>query len=185
MSRVIGIDLGTTNSVVAVMEGGKPAVIPNQEGNRTTPSIVAFAAGGERLVGQVAKRQAITNPENTVSSVKRFMGRRHGEVLEHGWLPAQRFARLDTPFGAFRQVFTRLIDRVGSVPGRGQPHRRPAVIDQHPCLFDHIRPGRGRGGRECRHTITLPAAEQVIHRHAQRLALDVMEGNIDRRDRRL
>ncbi len=82
MSRVIGIDLGTTNSVVAVMEGGKPTVIPNQEGNRTTASVVGFTSGGERLVGQVAKRQAVTNPENTVFSVKRFMGRRYDEVLE-------------------------------------------------------------------------------------------------------
>jgi molecular chaperone DnaK len=82
MSRVIGIDLGTTNSVVAVMEGGKPTVIPNQEGNRTTASVVAFTSSGERLVGQVAKRQALTNPENTVFSAKRFMGRRYDEVLE-------------------------------------------------------------------------------------------------------
>jgi molecular chaperone DnaK len=82
MSQVIGIDLGTTNSVVAVMEGGKPVVIPNQEGNRTTASVVAFANNGERLVGQVAKRQAVTNPENTISSVKRFMGRRFDEVGE-------------------------------------------------------------------------------------------------------
>ncbi|MCG6964057.1 MAG: molecular chaperone DnaK [Acidobacteria bacterium] len=80
MSRIIGIDLGTTNSVVAVMEGGKPSVIPNQEGSRTTPSVVAFSKGGERLSGQVAKRQAITNPENTVFSIKRFMGRRFAEV---------------------------------------------------------------------------------------------------------
>ncbi len=82
MSRVIGIDLGTTNSVVAVMEGGKPTVIPNQEGNRTTASVVAFTSSGERLVGQVAKRQAVTNPENTVFSAKRFMGRRYDEVVE-------------------------------------------------------------------------------------------------------
>jgi molecular chaperone DnaK len=82
MSKVIGIDLGTTNSVVAVMEAGKPVVMPNQEGNRTTASVVAFTKGGERLVGQVAKRQAVTNPENTVSSVKRFMGRRFDEVTE-------------------------------------------------------------------------------------------------------
>ena len=80
MSKVIGIDLGTTNSVVAVMEGGEPAVIVNQEGGRTTPSVVGFAKDGERLVGQVAKRQAVTNPENTVFSIKRFMGRKHGEV---------------------------------------------------------------------------------------------------------
>ena len=82
MSHVIGIDLGTTNSVVAVMEGGKPVVVPNQEGNRTTASVVAFTNSGERLVGQAAKRQAVTNPENTVSSVKRFMGRRFDEVTE-------------------------------------------------------------------------------------------------------
>ncbi|MEP7355036.1 MAG: molecular chaperone DnaK [Acidobacteriota bacterium] len=82
MSKIIGIDLGTTNSVVAVMEGGQPVVIPNQEGGRTTPSIVGFAKSGERLVGQVAKRQAVTNPENTIYSIKRFMGRRFDEVTE-------------------------------------------------------------------------------------------------------
>ena len=82
MSKIIGIDLGTTNSVVAVMEGGKPKVIPNAEGNRTTPSVVAFTKSGERLVGQVAKRQAVTNPKNTVFSIKRFMGRKYAEVNE-------------------------------------------------------------------------------------------------------
>src|SRR5216684_3559046 len=82
MSKIIGIDLGTTNSVVAVMEGGQPVVIPNQEGGRTTPSVVAFTKTGERLVGQVAKRQSVTNPENTVYSIKRFMGRRFNEVSE-------------------------------------------------------------------------------------------------------
>src|SRR5881296_1579250 len=82
MSKIIGIDLGTTNSVVAVMEGGEPVVIANQEGGRTTPSVVAFTKGGERLVGQVAKRQAVTNAENTVYSIKRFMGRRYEEVTE-------------------------------------------------------------------------------------------------------
>src|SRR2546429_7530083 len=82
MSKIIGIDLGTTNSVVAVMQGGEPVVIPNQEGSRTTPSVVAITKTGERLVGQVAKRQAVTNPENTVYSIKRFMGRRYDEVSE-------------------------------------------------------------------------------------------------------
>lgn len=82
MSKIIGIDLGTTNSVVAVMEGGTPVVIPNQEGARTTPSVVAFTKSNERLVGQVAKRQAVTNAENTVYSIKRFMGRRLNEVSE-------------------------------------------------------------------------------------------------------
>jgi molecular chaperone DnaK (HSP70) len=82
MGKVIGIDLGTTNSVVAVMEGGSPTVIPNQEGSRLTPSVAGFTKEGEILVGQVAKRQAVTNPENTVFSIKRFMGRRHEEVVE-------------------------------------------------------------------------------------------------------
>jgi molecular chaperone DnaK len=82
MSKIIGIDLGTTNSVVAVMQGGEPVVIPNQEGGRTTPSVVGITKSGERLVGQVAKRQAVTNPENTVYSIKRFMGRRFDEVTE-------------------------------------------------------------------------------------------------------
>src|ERR1700716_1231838 len=82
MSKIIGIDLGTTNSVVAVMEGGEPVVITNPEGGRLTPRVVAFTKTGERLVGQVAKRQAVTNPENTVFSIKRFMGRKFDEVNE-------------------------------------------------------------------------------------------------------
>ncbi len=82
MGKVIGIDLGTTNSCVAVMEGGEPVVIPNQEGGRVTPSVVAFTKSGERLVGLTAKRQAITNPENTIYSIKRFMGRKYDEVLD-------------------------------------------------------------------------------------------------------
>src|SRR5438874_1350965 len=82
MAKIIGIDLGTTNSVVAVMEGGEPKVIPNEEGGRTTPSVVGFTKTSERMVGQVAKHQAITNPENTIFSIKRFMGRRYDEVSE-------------------------------------------------------------------------------------------------------
>ena len=78
--KVIGIDLGTTNSVVSVLEGGEPKVLANQEGNRLTPSVVAFTDQGETLVGEQAKRQAVTNPKNTVYSIKRFMGRRHSEV---------------------------------------------------------------------------------------------------------
>src|SRR5258707_7665271 len=80
--KIIGIDLGTTNSVVAVMEGGDPVVIPNAEGGRTTPSVVGFSKDGERLVGQIAKRQAVTNPQNTVFSIKRFMGRKMPEVTQ-------------------------------------------------------------------------------------------------------
>src|SRR4030065_845882 len=80
MAKIIGIDLGTTNSCVSVMEGNDPVVIPNSEGGRTTPSVVGFTKTGERLVGQIAKRQAITNPQNTVYSIKRFMGRKYSEV---------------------------------------------------------------------------------------------------------
>src|ERR1700759_2802565 len=82
MGKTIGIDLGTTNSCMAVLEGGEPTVIENSEGGRTTPSVVAFAQSGERLVGTVAKRQAVTNPQNTIFSIKRFMGRKEAEVKE-------------------------------------------------------------------------------------------------------
>src|SRR6266566_1078393 len=82
MAKTIGIDLGTTNSCMAVLEGGEPTVIENAEGGRTTPSVVAFTASGERLVGTVAKRQAVTNPQNTIFSIKRFMGRKEAEVRE-------------------------------------------------------------------------------------------------------
>ncbi len=95
MAKIIGIDLGTTNSVVAVMEGGEPKVIPNEEGGRTTPSVVGFTKTGERLVGQVAKRQAITNPENTIFSIKRFMGRRYDEVSEEMKMVPYRVVRGD------------------------------------------------------------------------------------------
>lgn len=93
MSKIIGIDLGTTNSVVAVMEGGEPVVITNPEGSRTTPSVVAFTKTNERLVGQVAKRQAVTNPENTIYSIKRFMGRKYEEVSEEMKIVPYRVAR--------------------------------------------------------------------------------------------
>ena len=93
--KVIGIDLGTTNSVVAVMENGQPTVIVNQEGARTTPSVVAITKEGERLVGQVAKRQAVTNPENTVFSIKRFMGRKHEEVPSEASRVPYKVARAD------------------------------------------------------------------------------------------
>ena len=95
MSKIIGIDLGTTNSVVAVMEGGEAKVIPNAEGNRTTPSVVAFTKSGERLVGQVAKRQAVTNPKNTIFSIKRFMGRKYPEVTEEMKMVPYEIERAD------------------------------------------------------------------------------------------
>ena len=96
MSKIIGIDLGTTNSVVSVMEGSAPTVIVNPEGGRTTPSVVAFTKNDERLVGLAAKRQAITNPENTVSSIKRFMGRRYAEVSEEIKLVPYKVEKSDT-----------------------------------------------------------------------------------------
>src|SRR5437773_3294845 len=96
MSKVIGIDLGTTNSCVAVMEGTQPTVIANTEGSRTTPSVVAFSKNGERLVGQAAKRQAVTNPQNTIFSIKRFMGRKYGEVNEEMKLVPYKVIRGDS-----------------------------------------------------------------------------------------
>lgn len=111
MAKVIGIDLGTTNSCVAVMEAGEPKVIPNPEGMRTTPSVVAFTKTGERLVGQVAKRQAITNPENTVFSIKRFMGRRHHEVLEEEKLVPYKI--VEAPNGDVR---VKIVDKDYSPP---------------------------------------------------------------------
>jgi molecular chaperone DnaK len=102
MSKIIGIDLGTTNSVVAVMEGGEPVVITNQEGSRLTPSVVAFTKSGERLVGQVAKRQAVTNPDNTIYSIKRFMGRKYDEVTEEMKMVPYRVVR--APNGDVRVV---------------------------------------------------------------------------------
>src|SRR5687768_12268171 len=95
MSKIIGIDLGTTNSVVAVMEGGEPVVVTNPEGSRITPFVVGFAKSGERLVGQVAKRQAVTNPENTVFSIKRFMGRKFNEVNEEMKMVPYQVERAD------------------------------------------------------------------------------------------
>ena len=95
MGKIIGIDLGTTNSVVAVMEGDKPTVIVNEEGNRTTPSVVGFGKDGERLVGSVAKRQAITNPEKTVSSIKRFMGQKFDECESETTMSTYKVVRAD------------------------------------------------------------------------------------------
>ena len=95
MAKIIGIDLGTTNSVVAVMEGGEPKIIINEEGSRLTPSVVGIGKGGEILVGQVAKRQAVLNPENTVFSIKRFMGRRYDEVAEEMKLVPYRVTKGD------------------------------------------------------------------------------------------
>jgi molecular chaperone DnaK len=121
MGKVIGIDLGTSNSVVAVMEGGEPVVIPNAEGGRTTPSVVAFTKDGERLVGQVARRQAITNPENTVFSIKRFMGRRHDEVGEEEKL---------VPYGVTRGAKDRVTVKIPNADESYTPPEISAMILQ-------------------------------------------------------
>ena len=121
MGKVIGIDLGTTNSVVAVMEGGEPAVIPNAEGGRTTPSVVGFSKDGERLVGQVARRQAITNPTNTIFSVKRFMGRRFNEVASEKKL---------VPYESVRDKDDRIRIRIPNADKAFTPPEISAIILQ-------------------------------------------------------
>ncbi len=121
MAKVIGIDLGTTNSVVAVMEGGDPVVIPNAEGGRTTPSVVAFTKDGERLVGQVARRQAITNPKNTIFSIKRFMGRKSSEVTEE---------RKRVPYEVSSDANDRVVVRVSNVDKAFTPPEISAMILQ-------------------------------------------------------
>ncbi len=152
MSKVIGIDLGTTNSVVAVMEGGEPTVITNPEGSRLTPSVVAFTKSGERLVGQVAKRQAATNAENTVYSIKRFMGRRFEEVSDEmklvpyhvvkegadvridaggtKWAPPQVSAMV---LQKLKQAAEEYLGQTGHA-GR---HHRPCVLQRRPAAGHH------------------------------------------------
>src|SRR5580700_6004126 len=100
MAKAVGIDLGTTNSVIATVEGGQPTVVPNVEGSRTTPSVVAITEQGERLVGQLARRQAVLNPKGTISSAKRFIGRRYDEVASE--LQAVSFDVVPGPDGAAR-----------------------------------------------------------------------------------
>src|SRR5580765_4029885 len=130
MAIAVGIDLGTTNSVIAAMEGGKPAVIPNVEGSRTTPSVVAFTDQGERLVGQMARRQAILNPKGTIYSAKRFIGRKYDEVQSEihtvsydvvsGPDDAARFSvrgKLYAPEEISAQVLRKLVDDAGKALG--------------------------------------------------------------------
>ena len=135
MATAVGIDLGTTNSVIAAMEGGQPQVIPNAEGNRTTPSVVAFLESGERLVGQMARRQAILNPKGTIYSAKRFIGRKYDEVTSE--LNAVSFDVVSGPDGAARfevngkqyapeeisaQVLRKLVDDAGKFLGEKGPN---------------------------------------------------------------
>ena len=159
MAKIIGIDLGTTNSCVAVLEGGEPKVIPNEEGARTTPSIVAFSKSGERLVGQVAKRQAITNPENTIFSIKRFMGRRYNEVNdEMKMVPFKVIQQGDhvgvlaqgkeyTPPEISAMILQKLKKLCRGLPGRDGHrgcHYRSGLLQRRAA------PGHQRRGQDCR-----------------------------------
>ena len=152
MSKIIGIDLGTTNSVVAVMEGGEPVVITNPEGSRITPSVVGFTKSGERLVGQVAKRQAVTNPENTVFSIKRFMGRKFDEVNEEMKM---------VPYQVVRAGERR----------RSRERRRQGVLAARDLRDDPAEAEAGRGGisraaRSRKAVITVPAYFNDAQRQA-------------------
>ena len=156
MAAAVGIDLGTTNSVIAAMEGGKPTVIPNAEGSRTTPSVVAFTDQGERLVGQLARRQAILNPKGTIYSAKRFIGRRYDEVAERAerghrstWCPA-RTARSGSRSGTSctrrrrsrALVLRKLAEDAGEVPrreGHRGGHHRAGVLQRRPAAGDQGR----------------------------------------------
>ena len=154
MGKIIGIDLGTTNSVVAVMEGGQPTVIANQEGARTTPSVVGFTKSGERLVGQVAKRQAVTNPENTIFSIKRFMGRRYDEVSEEMKMVPYKVVRGDngdarvdiggkkySPPEISAMILGKLKEAAEVLPGR-EGHRRPSSPCRRTSTTPSARPPR-------------------------------------------
>ena len=145
MAKTIGIDLGTTNSCMAVFEGGEPTVIENSEGGRTTPSVVAFTAGGDRLVGTVAKRQAVTNPTNTVFSVKRFMGRKEAEVREEESIVPYNVvsgaggdARIEVQVAASQAV--QPAGGLGDDPAEAQGRRR-GVPGRDRGLRGHHRPG--------------------------------------------
>ena len=156
MSKVIGIDLGTTNSCMAVMEGGEPTVIPNAEGGRTTPSVVAFTKDGQRLVGTPAKRQAVTNPKNTVFSIKRFMGRKacRGRPRSRRWCPTRSSAgpNGDARVKAERQDVSAAGD-LGDDPAeaeggrRGLPGRAGDGGGDHRPRVLQRRPAQGHQGR--------------------------------------
>ena len=167
MGKTIGIDLGTTNSCMAVMEGGEPKVIENAEGARTTPSVVAFTEGGERLVGALAKRQAVTNPENTVFSIKRFMGRKEAEVKEEETIvpfevvsrPERRRAREGRRQGVLAAGDQRDDPPEAEGGRRGVPrrdgrprgHHRPGVLQRRPAPGDQGRRQDRRPRRQAHH----------------------------------
>ena len=155
MAVAVGIDLGTTNSVIATMEGGQPTVIPNAEGSRTTPSVVAFTEQGERLVGQLARRQAILNPKGTIYSAKRFIGRRYDEVKSE--LEAVSFDVVPGPDGAVRVHGARQALRAGGDlrAGAAQAGRRRVQVPRraghrgghHGAGLLQRRPAAGHQGR--------------------------------------
>ncbi len=145
MSKVIGIDLGTTNSCVAVMEGGEAVVIPNAEGNRTTPSVVAFSKTGERMVGQVAKRQAITNPERTISSIKREMGSDHKVNIDGKELHPAGDQRHDPA-----EAEERRRELSGHDRQRGR-HHRPRLLHRRAASGDEGRRQDRGSGRQAYH----------------------------------
>ncbi len=189
MAKIIGIDLGTTNSVVAIMEGREPKVLTNEEGSRITPSVVAFTKDGERLVGQVAKRQAITNPERTVYSIKRFMGRRYEEVSEEIKLVPYKVvkgpngdARVEIDGKQYSAAGDLGADspqaeaRRGELPrreGHRGGHHRPGVLQRRPAAGHQ---GRGRDRRPER-----PAHRQRAHRRSPGVRPGQEEGREDRR----
>ncbi len=148
MSKVIGIDLGTTNSCVAVMEGGEAVVIPNAEGNRTTPSVVAFSKTGERMVGQVAKRQAITNPDRTISSIKREMGTDYKVTMDgKSYTPQEISAMILQKLKADAEAY------LGSTRHRGG-HHRSRLLHRLSAPGHQGRRQDRRPGREAHHQRT-------------------------------
>ena len=142
MSKIIGIDLGTTNSCVAVMEGGEPVVIANAEGNRTTPSVVAFSKTGERMVGQVAKRQAVTNHERTISSIKRHMGTDYKVDIDgKKYTPQEISAMILQKLKADAEAYL-------GEPGYRGGHHRSGILQRRPASGDQGRgQDRGPGGQ--------------------------------------
>ena len=167
MGKTIGIDLGTTNSCMAVLEGGEPTVIENAEGGRTTPSVVAFTQSGERLVGTVAKRQAVTNPENTVFSIKRFMGRKEAEVREEESIVPYKVvpgpngdARVEAGGKQYSppEISAMILQKLKADAeaylgehGRRRGHHRPGVLQRRPAPGDQGRRQDRRPRRQAHH----------------------------------
>ena len=190
MSKIIGIDLGTTNSVVALMEGSDPKVVPNSEGSRTTPSIVAFTDKGERLVGQVAKRQAVTNPQNTIFSIKRFHGTAPGRGFggaEDGSLLGREFGRRRPDRGRRQELHPAADLGHGAAEaeagGGGLPGRSGRPGGDHRAGVLQRRPAPGNARRRPDRRSHGGAAGQRAHRGGARLRPGQGGGPHDRRVR--